>query len=143
VVVLVVGLEWQIVSVGALLSGQPQVLTEESVQILLGELHHEQVEAGVEEVGRLLRVAAHLALSLTEPSLGVEEISVRAAEDSVRTQQPWRYLLADVELGAGGLLAVVAGLAAGVEGAHGDHELRLGGGRCGGDRLGSGHRGGV
>jgi len=128
VVVLVVGLEWQIVSVGALLSGQPQVLTEESVQILLGELHHEQVEAGVEEVGGL-QVAAHLVLPLTEPSLGVEEITVRAAEDPVSTQQARGHLLADVELGAGGLLAVVAGLAAGVEGAHGDHELRLGGGR--------------
>ena len=46
-------------------------------------------------------------------------------EDPVGTEHPRGHLLADVELRAGGLLAVVAGLTAGVEGAHRDQELRL------------------
>ena len=110
---LVVGQKWQIVAVGVLLSGQHQVLTEESVEVLLGELHQEQAEAGVEEVRALLQVAAHLVLSLTQPSFGVEEISVRAAErwfvdkifevkispeDPISAQHPRRHLLADIEL---------------------------------------------
>ena len=55
-------------------------------------------------------------------------------EYPVSTEHPRGHLLADVELRAGGLLAVVAGLTAGVEGAHGHHVLRFGGGRGGGDR---------
>ena len=74
-----VGQQWRAVSVGVLLPGQPQVLTEESLQVLLGQLDQEQAEAGVEEVGGLLQVAAHLGLPLTEPSHGVEQISVRTA----------------------------------------------------------------
>ena len=46
-------------------------------------------------------------------------------EDPVGAEQPRRDLLADVELRAGGLLTVVAGLTAGEEGAHRDQELRL------------------
>ena len=74
-----VGQQWRAVSVGVLLPGQPQVLTEESLQVLLGQLDQEQAEAGVEKVGGLLQVAAHLGLPLTEPSHRVEQISVRTA----------------------------------------------------------------
>jgi len=108
-----VGQEWKGVSGGCSLSREPEILTEELVQLLLPELDSEKVEGGVEEVGR----TGDLVLSLAEPRDGVKQVAVRTTEHPLGAQHAGRHLLADEELVAGGVLPVVAGLAARVQGA--------------------------
>ena len=62
------------------LSGEPEILAEESVELLLLQLDNEQAEAGVEEVGSLLQVAGNLGLSLAQPRHWIEQIAVRTAK---------------------------------------------------------------
>ena len=116
-------------------------MAEESVEVLLLQLDCEEAEAGVEEVGRLLHITGDLRLSLTETSYRVKQVTVRTArnenliakfvyshlppEDPIGAEQAGRHLLADEELGAGGLLTVVARLAARVQRAHRHRPLGL------------------
>jgi len=102
------------------LSGEPEILAEETVELLLLQLDNEQTETGVEEVWSLLQVAGDLGLSLTQPRHWIEQIAVRTAEYPVSTEHTRSHLLTDVELSTGGVLSVVARLAAGVqrEGGH-------------------------
>ena len=52
--------------------GQGELLAEEGVQLGLGELHHQELEARVEEAGVLGLVTGHLGLPLAQPGHGVK-----------------------------------------------------------------------
>jgi len=95
--------------------GQSELLAEEGVQLRLGELHHQELEAGVEEAGVSGLVAGHLGLPLAQPGHGVKQVSRWTSVYSVRTEHPWSHLLAHEELGAGAGLSEVARLRARVE----------------------------
>ena len=60
--------------------GQSELLTEEGVQLGLGELHHQELEAGVEEAGVPGLVTGHLGLPLAQPGHGVKQVSRRTTE---------------------------------------------------------------
>lgn len=60
--------------------GQSELLAEEGVQLRLGELHHQELEAGVEEAGVSGLVAGHLGLPLAQPGHGVKQVSRRTTE---------------------------------------------------------------
>ena len=119
--------------------GQSELLAEEGVQLGLGELHHQELEAGVEEAGVPGLVTGHLGLPLAQPGHGVKQVSRRTTETdnimfqsirvqvlpvySVRTEHPCSHLLAHEELGAGAGVGEVARLRARVQRAGGDGEL--------------------
>ena len=63
--------------------GQGQLLTEEGVQLRLGEPHHQELEAGVEEAGVPSLVTGHLGLPLTQSSLWVKQVSRRTTETDI------------------------------------------------------------
>ena len=60
--------------------GQGELLAEEGVQLGLGEPHHQELEAGVEEARVPGEVTGHLGLPLTQPGLGVKQVSRRTTE---------------------------------------------------------------
>ena len=63
--------------------GQGELLAEEGVQLRLGEPHHQELEAGVEEAGVPSIVTSHLGLPLTQPGLGVKQVSWRTTETEI------------------------------------------------------------
>ena len=92
-----------------------ELLLEEGVQVLLLQPHHHQPHRRVEEVGGEGGVAGHLAGALAQSGHGVKQVAVRtpanrgylvvinklfwsSPEHPVGTEDPWRHLLADVEL---------------------------------------------
>ena len=62
--------------------GQGELLAEEGVQLGLSELHHQELEAGVEEAGVLGLVTGHLGLSLAQPGHGIKQVSRRTTENT-------------------------------------------------------------
>ena len=60
--------------------GQGELLAEEGVQLGLGELHHQELEAGVEEAGVPGLVTGHLGLPLAQPGHGIKQVSRRTTE---------------------------------------------------------------
>ena len=67
--------------------GQSELLAEEGVQLGLGELHHQELEAGVEEAGVPGLVTRHLGLPLAQPGHGVKQVSRRTTEtDNIMLQ---------------------------------------------------------
>ena len=60
--------------------GQGELLAEEGVQLGLGELHHQALEAGVEEAGVPGLVTGHLGLPLAQPGHRIKQVSRRATE---------------------------------------------------------------
>ena len=60
--------------------GQGELLAEEGVQLGLGEPHHQELKAGVEEARVPGQVTSHLGLSLTQSGLGVKQVSWRTTE---------------------------------------------------------------
>ena len=60
--------------------GQSELLAEEGVKLGLSELHHQELEAGVEEAGVSGLVAGHLGLPLAQPGHGVKQVSRRTTE---------------------------------------------------------------
>lgn len=60
--------------------GQGELLAEEGVQLGLSELHHQELEAGVEEAGVRGLVTGHLGLPLAQPGHGIKQVPRRTTE---------------------------------------------------------------